>query len=121
MHLQGDAQDLLDAAFRIEGGAGVLKDNPNVSFERLGAFVRRRADIVLFEADPAGGGGIDADHTLRRRRLPGSRFADQADGLSCGDRETDSVDCLHGASLGGEVLLEAVYGQDGFRHRRQLR
>ncbi len=121
MHLQGHRQDLLDGALGVERRAGILKDDPQIPFERPRSALERHPNGFPLEPDLPCGGRVHADDALSGRRLPRAGLPDQAEGVSRGHVEGDVVDRSDQPALGGEVLLQVHHVKDALGHRHHLR
>ena len=111
----GDRLDHLgvDAQHRVERHHGVLEDHRDAPAAQSPQGRFRGADQVLaLEADLAAddsAGRVDQPEQRKAgHRLARARLADQAQHLTLGDREVDSVDRLDHAGLGEEVGLEVL-------------
>ena len=61
-------------------------------------------DVLVRQADAAGGGADQADQGLHQRGLAGAVAAEQGEDLAGGDRQGDAVQDAGGAVAGVEVL-----------------
>ena len=121
--------DRTDPAARVQRAVGVLEDHLDLPPIRPQPPPRQVGDVVAVERDAPRRDVVQPGHAAGQRRLPATRFADQAEGFAAPDLEAHVVHGMHDLAtpfaqrgrLQRKVLDDVIEAQQHLGVRRSAR